>query len=107
MTHRKHFKETLLPDHDFLGNLFFRRLLSARSFRVFLDRVSPAHSDPGHRVEPSPGVRDTLSLAGAASRGGGGSRPSAPSPPLSSLLSGRWQCSWCPVSSAPRAVSHT
>ena len=51
MTHRKHFKDMLLPGHDFLGNLSFRRLLSTRSLHALLGRVSQAHSDPGHHSE--------------------------------------------------------
>ena len=45
-TQKTLYKEMLLPGHDFLGNLSFRRPLSTRSLHVLLGRVSQAHSGP-------------------------------------------------------------
>ena len=85
MTHREHFKETLLPGHDFLGNLSFRRLPSTRGLHALLGRVSPARSDPGHHSEQKRVVRHALLPTGHS-----GGRPSPGPRLLASATPGHW-----------------
>ena len=74
---RKYFKETLLPDHDFLGNVSFRRLANEREVsalfwteRVLLTRtLGPEGNGPaGRGASLSPRRVRKLPLPGPVSR---------------------------------------
>lgn len=92
-TQREHFEETALPDHDFLGNLSFRRLLSARvSVPFWMERVrslrprGPWGAEPAVRGAPLSLQSQEAVPPRAVSPGSLDSRAAAPSPPSSCLL---------------------